>query len=233
MTMDSVAVATLTWVRSDQEERVLRKALEALSRQRLPVAVADRGSSLEFTTFLRGLPGFTVIANVDGGLVAQVCAGMNAAARFGRPHILYTEPDKEDFFRTRLSTFLCSAPDASRNGVVIAARDASSFSTYPRLQQRAEGIINDLCAEVIGIAGDYSYGPFLMPAEMLHHVVALEAAIGWGWRHRVFLTAHREQRPVVHVAGDHPCPPDGQQEDAAERAHRLRQLSQNILGLIE
>jgi hypothetical protein len=213
---------------------VLRQALEALSRQRLPVAVADRGSSPAFTRFLRGLPGFTVITNVDGGLVGQVCAALSGAAGFGRPHILYTEPDKEEFFQARLSAFLSSAPEAGRRpGVVIAARDAISFSSYPPFQQRAERIINDLCADVTGIPGDYSYGPFLMPAEMLHHVLAVEATIGWGWRHRVFLTAHREQRLLVHVAGTHPCPPDGQQEDAAERAHRLRQLSQNILGLIE
>jgi len=37
----------------------------------------------------------------------------------------------------------------------------------------------------------------------------------------------------VHIAAHHPCPADGQMEEGAERAHRLRQLRQNILGLIE
>jgi hypothetical protein len=184
--------------------------------------------------FLQQLPGFTVIPGVDGGLVAQVCAGMSRAAQFGRPHILYTEPDKGDFFDARLSTFVGAAPDASGNaGVVIPARDEASFRTYPAIQQRAERIINSLWGDVIGIEGDYSYGPFLMPTEMLRHVQDLGASVGWGWRHRVFLIARRTGRPLVHIAAYHPCPADGQMEEGAERAHRLRQLSQNILGLIE
>jgi hypothetical protein len=104
--------------------------------------------------FLQQLPGFTVIPGVDGGLVAQVCAGMSRAAQFGRPHILYTEPDKGDFFDARLSTFVGAAPDASGNaGVVIPARDEASFRTYPAIQQRAERIINSLWGDVIGIEG--------------------------------------------------------------------------------
>jgi len=228
--MNGVAVATLTWVRSEAEEHVLRGALEALSRHSLPVAVADKGSSPEFTTFLEGLPGFKVIRNVDGGLVAQVRAAMSCAAQFGRSHILYTEPDKRDFFAARLSTFLSAAPNAD---LVIAARDAASFSTYPPWQRRAERIINDLCADLIGIEGDYSYGPFLMPSGMATRLEDMEPSRGWGWRHKLFLAARRSGRSIVHVAAHHPCPPDGVNEDAAERAHRLRQLSQNILGLVE
>jgi hypothetical protein len=34
------------------------------------------------------------------------------------------------------------------------------------------------------------------------------------------------------VTGDYPCPPDQRVEDDAERTHRLRQLGENILGLI-
>jgi hypothetical protein len=38
---------------------------------------------------------------------------------------------------------------------------------------------------------------------------------------------------VVQLTDDYPCPPDQRHEDDRERTHRLRQLSQNILGLIE
>lgn len=234
MRLDSIAVATITWVRSEAEERLLREALDTLSRHRLPVAVADKGTSPRFTMFLKGLPAFTVIPGGDGGLVAQVRASLSCAAQFGRSHILYTEPDKGDFFRARLLAFLGAAPNTRGGaGVVIAARTAASVGTYPPMQQRAEHVINDLCADVLGVAGDYSYGPFLMPVEMLPDVEHMEASLGWGWRHRVFLTAIRTGRPILHVTADHPCPPEGRAEDHAERAHRLRQLSQNILGLID
>lgn len=234
MTTDTIAVATLTWVRSDAEERLLRAALKALSRHRLPVAVADTGSSPGFTTFLKTLPGFTVISGVDTGLVAQVCASMSCAARFGRPRILYTEPDKVAFFRGRFSTFVSTASNARRGaGVFLAARSDASFSTYPPIQQRAERIINDLCGDLVGPAGDYSYGPFVMPTAMLSDVEGTEAALGWGWRTRLFMAARRKGHPIVHVTADHPCPREAQLDNALERAHRLRQLSQNIMGLIE
>ena len=56
--------------------------------------------------------------------------------------------------------------------------------------------------------------------------------LGWGWRHAVFHAAHRGGLRVEHVIDDYPCPPDQRVEDDAERTHRLRQLSDNIRGLI-
>jgi hypothetical protein len=61
----------------------------------------------------------------------------------------------------------------------------------------------------------------------------LEGSLGWGWRHRIFLACHRERLRIVHVKGDYPCPEDQRVESDEERTHRMRQLSQNILGLIE
>jgi hypothetical protein len=89
-----------------------------------------------------------------------------------------------------------------------------------------------LCGSVLGVRGDYSYGPFLMAAALLPRVVELDPTLGWGWRHRIFLNAKRDGRCIVHVAGDYACPPDQRSEDDDERAHRLRQLSQNIMGLV-
>ena len=54
----------------------------------------------------------------------------------------------------------------------------------------------------------------------------------WGWRHFVFATAARAGYKIRHVVGDYPCPPDQREENDAERLHRLRQLQQNIQGLL-
>jgi hypothetical protein len=233
MENSEVAVATITWARSPGEERRLGRSLGLLADSGLPVAVADRGTSAVFAERLRRLPGFSVTVPPAQGLVAQVQASFGLAATFGTPFILYVEPDKGLFFERRMSEFLRLAAGQSDVGIVLASRSAESFQTYPPMQRYTEGVINNLCAQRIGLAGDYSYGPFLMNRALLPHVAGQEHHLGWGWRHFVFLTARREGFRVVQVTDDYPCPPDQRCEDDAERTHRMRQLSQNILGLIE
>jgi hypothetical protein len=233
MNTDQIAVATMTWARSPGEEGLLRRSLGLLAQLGLPVAVADTGTNPGFAEFLETVPGFSVRVSATQGLVAQVQDSFDVAARFDRPFILYVEPDKALFFERRLSEFLRQAPDAGDVGVVLASRSAESFQTFPAVQRYTEGVINHLCGELLGPAGDYSYGPFLMTRALLPYIAKLQPRLGWGWRHFMFRAASREGLSVVHVAGDHPCPPDQRCDDEAERRHRMRQLSENILGLIE
>lgn len=104
--------------------------------------------------------------------------------------------------------------------------------TFPPIQRYTEGVINHLCGELIGVSCDYSYGPFLLNSMLLPSVEAMEPTLGWGWRHFILRTAHRLGHRVVPVIGDYPCPDDQRTEDDEERAHRMRQLSENVLGLI-
>jgi hypothetical protein len=232
MDVSQVGVATITWARSPEEEALLRRSLGHLSSIGVPIAVADAGTSPAFAGFLRGLPNVSVTGADGPGLVAQVSASVARAAAFAQQYILYTEPDKELFFRDRLREFLRVAPDEADGGVVLASRSRRSFETFPPMQRYTEGVINRLCGRMIGIAGDYSYGPFLMHAALLPCMEQLDAGLGWGWRHRIFLHTHRQGRRVLHVTDHHPCPHHQRSEDDVERAHRLRQLSQNVLGLV-
>lgn len=232
MTPDNVAVATVTWARSESEEALLARSLARLAEAGLPVAVADRGASASFGDALKRLPGFSITVPAEQGLAAQVEASIALAARFERPFILYVEPDKEIFFGPRMSDFLRRAPDGENVGVVLASRTEASYATYPPMQRYTESVINRLCTELIGEAGDYSYGPFLTNRVLLPSLSNLDRSLGWGWRHFAFHTAHRRGLRVVHIVDDYPCPPDQRAEDGADRTHRLRQLGQNILGLI-
>jgi hypothetical protein len=227
-----VAVATITWARSPQEEQVLAAALRCLANAGMPVAVADRGASVAFTELLRGLRGFRICVPSGGGLVSQIQASMNAAAEFGRRFILYVEPDKRFFFTHRMNDFLRQLPDHDRVGVAIASRSAESFATFPPTQRYTEGVINQLCGDIIGSVGDYSYGPFVLSRTLLSHVASLDDDLGWGWRHSTFIAAHRAGLDVLHVTGNYSCPPEQQHEGDEERIHRMRQLSQNIIGLL-
>ena len=226
-----VAVTTITLARWPDEEVTLRRSLQRLARAGLRVAVADGGKSDAFRDFIGGLPGFSVMVPGEPGLIGQVKASINLAAGFGTPFILYTEPDKELFFADGLVEFIRGAPCASDIGVVLASRDEPSLCTFPPMQRYTEAVINHLCAEFIGSAGDYCYGPFLMNRDLVSVVAELPAGLGWGWRPFIFRVARERGLRVVHVTGHFPCPPDQRTEDEDERRHRLRQLSQNVAGL--
>ena len=224
-----VAVATITLVRTPGEDALLRSSLSALARTRLPVFVADGGSGAEFVEFLGSLPSVQCVAPDRRGLIGQVSAAMRAAASSGAEYVLYTESDKQAFFEDRLHAFIQRATvDAS---VAIAGRSAESYATFPPLQRYTEGVINTLTGDVIGVAGDYSYGPFVVHRDLA--LLAHEAPddLGWGWRHLLFASAHRRGRAVRVLVDDHPCPPDQREEDEGERLHRLTQLAQNVRGL--
>ena len=230
MEHSQVTVATITWARSAREEAVLRRSLARLAESRLRVAVADAGNKPAFRAALDRLPGFSVTRPGQPGLVSQIKASIALAAESGTPFVLYTEPDKEVFFDGLVQHFLRRVPNNA--GVVLASRSAESFNSFPRIQRFTEGIINDLCADFVGPVGDYSYGPFLVSRALLPVIARLPADLGWGWRPSVFLAARRLGLRVSLVTGDYPCPPDQRgDEDDDERAHRLRQLSENIAGL--
>lgn len=227
-----LAVATVTLVREPAEDALLRRALGSLARLDLRLFVCDGGSGPGFREFLHSLPRTTVVEPIEKGLVGQVRASTAAARDSGAPFILYTESDKQDFFERRLSSFLRHAPREGDPGVVLAARSDAAFATYPPAQQFAEGTINRLCGEFLRTAGDYSYGPFLMRRDLAVHVDRAMTDLGWGWRHMLFAIAHRLGTRIAHVAGDHTCPEEQRVEDDAERLHRLRQLGQNVNGLL-
>ncbi len=233
MDLSDVAIATITWPRSFAEEELLSRSLTLLAQAGCPVVAADRGTSATFTAILTSIRGVDVVVPAESGLVAQVKASVARAAISGRRFVLYVEPDKETFFRRAIVDFVHRAPDGSDVGVVLASRSDESFYTFPPVQRYTEGVINHLCAQRIGTVGDYSYGPFLMNRSLLPHVEAAESRLGWGWRHFVFRTAHDRGLRVCHVTGEYPCPPDQRDESESERTHRMRQLSQNIMGLIE
>jgi hypothetical protein len=229
---DRVCVATITWARNEQEEALLRRSLLQLAAHSLTVVVADKGASETFTAFVASQPHFIVAPAGKPSLVGQVQSSLAVAAQTGADFILYTESDKELFFREGLDPFLEAVELRTDTGVVLATRSDESFATFPRLQRFTERTINELCAEGTGIAGDYSYGPFLMHRQLAAAVADLGPELGWGWRHFVFGTAARRGYTVTLVPGHYPCPLDQREEDDGERIHRLKQLAENVHGLV-
>lgn len=228
-----IAVATITLVREPSEAELLRASLTALARIGIPVFVCDGGSGDGFLAFLRALPDVTVVPSTRRGLVGQVRAAMIAASEGQPDYVLYTEADKLQFFQRHLRAFIAHAPLDTNPGAVLAARSAAALGTFPPMQQHTEGTINKLCGDFLRVEGDYSFGPFLLRNDLVPHVDRIESDdLGWGWRHFIFAIAHRLKLPLTHITEDFFCPEDQRHEDERERLHRVRQLGQNVNGLL-
>jgi hypothetical protein len=225
-------MATMTWARTAVEERVLRSSIAELLRHGLPLAIADTARSESFRRYIAELESSTVRVASRHGLVAQVQASVELAASFDRPYILYTEPDKEAFFSRSLADFVDRAPAGDEIGIVLAARSSAALRTFPPTQRYVEGVVNHLCSDLLGAPGDYCYGPFLMHRSLVAAMAGLTPALGWGWRTWLFRAARRNGLCLHHVVGDHDCPVEQRAEHDEERAHRLRQLSENVAGLV-
>ena len=229
MKLADVAVATITRARDRDEERLIAAALRRLSRSALPIAVADGGSSARFLESLRRLRGVTFVTPKHHGLISQVQASVESAHRTGRTFILYTESDKNRFFDRALVDFVRRAPHHA--GIVLAARSEAGFKTFPPIQRLTESTANELCSTAIGATMDYFYGPFLMHRRLAAHVARAPLTLGWGWRPFLFATAHHLGYRIEAVVGDYRCPVTQRGEGDAEKKHRVRQLTENVLGI--
>jgi hypothetical protein len=228
--MNDIVIATISWARNAEEEGLLRDSLEQLSQLSLPVFITDGGSSEAFHRFLHSLPRFSVFG--AKGLWLQAKNSITEAAKSGAKTILYTEPDKLHFFAKHLPRMLQEKKMMDEVGVVLASRSTKGFASFPAFQQMTETTINGCCQEIIGKEVDYCYGPFLFNSKLVPYLDALPQNCGWGWRPFLFALTHRLGLGVDAFIDDFFCPPDQQEDDAGERIYRMKQLAQNIEGLV-
>jgi hypothetical protein len=232
MTAQDVVVATMTWARDEAEARMLQAALRTLGSQALTVVATDGGSSEGFLERLNGISGLVLRRSSAPGLVRQVKSSIAAALDAGAEAVLYTEPDKDWFFRHGVIRLIECWRGAPQPSLVLAARSPASFATFPPFQRRTEGLVNDLCERLIGRRGDYSYGPFLMDRALAARVLAMPDNLGWGWRTCLFGLAARLGYSLSWHTGDFPCPEDQRSEGFGDQLHRLKQLQENSDGLL-
>lgn len=232
MDKGEVSIATMTWARDEAESKLLRETMHCLAEGKLPVFITDGGSGQRFIDYLNSFPNFQIFESDKPGVFAQTRRSLKAANDAGTRYIFYTESDKKLFFEQTLREFISQAPSDGQVGVVFLSRSAESFSTYPEMQRYTEAVINHLCAGMVGLQADYSYGPMLINRALIPYLELVKEDIGWGWRHYIFGIAHRLGYQVVPWIADLPCPPEQQEDSPQERMHRMRQLSQNVQGLV-
>ena len=233
MRHEDLVIATITWAKNSEEERLLEECLRSVARLGIPVVITDGGSSDQFIQSLRPLPNVSVFRAERPGVVAQTRASVRASLEFGTEFILYTEPDKRHFFDAILPHFIETAPVADKGlGVAFPSRTPESFATFPATQRCTERVIIDLFAGEVGVDADFCYGPLLMNRTVAPVLESLTEEVGWGWRFHILgaaeLAGYRLQPYDAHL----PCPLEQRVNDASERMHRIRQLGQNVNGVL-
>ncbi len=226
-----IVVATISWARDEEELQLLQRSTSVLQQVSIPVFITDGGSDVRLIEHLGTLANFNICVTSGKGLWAQVKSSLIAAAKTDADFILYTEPDKLAFF-TQLPSLISALPLSPESGISLFSRSASSFNSFPAFQRMSETAINDCCAELIGKAHDYTYGPFFLNRKLVDHLLGLPADIGWGWRPFAFNIAARLGLTIDAIEGNFYYPPDQIADDKAERIYRMKQLKENVNGLV-
>ncbi len=92
--------------------------------------------------------------------------------------------------------------------------------------------MNKLSMEALGPAGDYTYGPMVVPMQLIPYLMLVPEDLGWGWRFFLMAVARQLRVPVRLTACGTSCLRSQRNEDDdRSRAYRLRQLVQNVSGL--
>jgi len=232
MELNELCIVTITWARDEAEEALLRSALPILSHLGIPVYITDGGSNENFLKFIRGLPNFVLVEAKTKGLWNQVNSSIQQAQKAGHSFMLYTEPDKKDFFAQYITSFISNAEVHGGTGVILASRNEAAMKTFPAFQQSTEHTINFCCAEVTGYPFDYTYGPFIFNSKIVPGLALIPPGMDWGWRPFIFCAAHLLGYNLEQFVNHHECPFDQRTDDAKERGYRMKQLHQSVEGVV-
>lgn len=223
------AIATMTLARNETESILMQSSLSALCEHGFPDYLVDAGSVPSLIKFLSGHPHIHLYPESLRGPWIQAKAAIAFAVSEGAEGIIYTEPDKKDFFEYHLKGLV--AANYNDREIILAAREQSSFETFPVIQQVTETEINQQIGKLIAASKDYCYGPFMMPGSFFSQLSDLPDDIGWGWRPYAFIRAFKMGIGVKFFEGNFNCPFEQRGDGEKEKSYRLKQLEENLKGL--
>lgn len=233
MRIENLSVSTITLARNKNEAVKICDSLKVLSKH-FPIVVAvDGGSSPSFLKDIRNIPHVRILSE-KGGLVTQVKRSLQEAARENKQFILYTESNKLAFFENSLSRFLELADSYIHDpncGVILPCRTSDSFATFPPFQQITEGFLNLVLSKFTMSELDYTYGPRIISASLLSSLNEIGDDMGWGWMSDIILAAKKQNKKIIGIEVDLPCPIDERAETEKDKRHRIKQLRDHLLTI--
>ena len=231
--VDNLTLITITLAKDHIEAAHLAKCLKVAAQHSAHIVVGDAAHGLNMQEYLTGVP--NVFVHRTGGdrqtLVGQLMTAICNLPAPSPSFVLYSEPDKLEFFERQLPRFASALSLEDEIGIVLMARDDAQFSTFPSAMQLTESLTNTLVASFIGTPGDYCYGPMLIRTELLEVLDIDKDAqtLGWGWRFLVMGYARKKGLRIKHIPFAAPCP--FEQRGEKSDLYRLQQMSQNVEGL--
>lgn len=237
MDKEKIVIATITWARDAQEDKLLRRSIVKLAQFGRPIVVVDNGSGDAFVKYLKHLPNVQLHQCHSAKLLDQAKMSIETAHKLaetlGATYVLYTESDKEWFFAHQLEEFVRRSSGDPDVGIFVASRSDESFATFPDFQQFTERVVNRLFSELLNQKADFVYGPLLISHHIMSYLDFIRQDIGWGWRCFFLVAAHLTRQEIVPIHLYLPCPEDQRTElSKGDRIHRIKQLSQNIQGIV-
>lgn len=228
---------TITRANDQPEADLLRECLVAAAARCEMVVAADSSTTANLQQQINNVPNLQlhrVDSTVPRTLVGQLITAIRHLPEPAPEWVVYSEPNKLEFFQRHLEPFIAKASTETTTGVVLAARDRAGFQTFPRGQRLTERATNRLAGVLLGMAGDYCYGPMLIRTELLRRLKTEPDIfnLGWGWRFLVMGWAVRSSLEVRHITLPVSCPlHERDEDDHAARLYRLQQMGQNLEGL--
>ncbi|MFH1503093.1 MAG: hypothetical protein ABIE36_00345 [Candidatus Diapherotrites archaeon] len=221
--MEKLAIATMTFDKKGNAE-LMESALEVLSKTNYPVYIADGGSSERFINSLK-LMGHNV-ETVQGGLTYQHKNSILRASQ-NAYFVLYTEPDKYDWFVNGLEKSL-NQYFAGKGVFAAISRTSEQMKTFPVHQREWEGKMNQIIEDETRIKGDFIYGPKLFSSSLGNQVKEIEGDKGWATLMFLVGRAHKMGLSIENIYSASECPLNQRGEDNAE--YREKQFNQNKEG---
>lgn len=223
-----MSCATLTFARSESEEKLIFDSLQILSKKVSCLVVVDGGSEIKFLRKIKKIPNIKLIIN-HGTFIEQVKASLKEAVRRSNV-VLYTESDKKYFFSNSLEQFLTRSEPYLLDdnfGIILPSRDKQSFLSFPKFQQQTEKFLNSTISHFLKKKLDYTYGPRIISRELVSYLDDVNKDITWGWMTYVLLKAYKNNK-TIHGVELYLPDINNQKEDSMNKIYRISQLEAHL-----
>jgi hypothetical protein len=224
-----IAIATVSWIRTKEEAKVVLETIKYLSQLDIPVIIADGGSPEQYKQKIRTFPNVTLLETK--GLDSQLLISHQEAAKVA-DYIFYLHTDKLDFARDVALKLIKKYRELPEKGMFIPSRTAESRETYLPYQKITEEFLNYFIGEYIGIPKDYFAGPAIYPATLVKYLKQIKGEIGWGIEAYFYVLAKRLNMPFEFYPCYFTAPVDVIDEDEV-RLYRLKIVNWQIEGFAQ
>lgn len=186
---NDIAIATLSWIRTPDESKVVLETIEYLSKLDVPLVIVDAGSPKEDGEKIKDMKN-VIFFEDKNDLTSQLILSHKEAANLA-DSIFYLHTDKLDFARSTASKMIETYRKLDKKGMLVPVRTKKSIATYLPYQRTAEEYLNYFVGDYVGIPGDYYAGPKIYPRSLVQYLDQMNEKIGWGIEAYFYVIAKR------------------------------------------